>query len=135
MTTLTSADHEVVRQLTEDVWTAGIMARDWKKVLAVCAEDVVYMPPDHPILLGQAALHAWLDQFPRVLDMRQPLETVEGQGTLAMSRASFSAAVDIGGQRVENTGKVLCAWRKDASGRWLVQAVCWNWNRPVSGGE
>ena len=134
MTTLTPEDRNVIRQVTEEQWTTALLARDWSQLLAMCADDVVYMPADHPVLRGHAALRAWLDQFPRMLKFSQPLGTVEGQGTLAISQSTFAVAVDNGGTPVENTGKVLCGWQKEASGRWLVKSVCWNWDRPAGGG-
>ena len=130
MTTFTAEDREVIRQLTEEQWTAAVVARDWNKVLAMCATDVVYMPADHPVLRGQAALRAWFDQFPRLVKFRQPLETVEGQGDLAVSRSSFTVVLDNAGTSIENTGKVLGSLQRDESGRWLVKTVCWNWDRP-----
>ena len=134
MTMLTPTDREAVRQIAEEQWTQAVLDRDWGKVLAMCTDDVVYMPADHPVLHGQAALRAWFDLFPRLEKFDQPLETIEGQGNLAMSRGSFAVVVDIKGTKVENTGKVLCGLQKDESGRWLVKAVCWNWDRPLSVG-
>ena len=131
--TLTAEDRESIRSVTEEGWTAAALARDWDKVLAMCAPDIVYMPADYPVLRGHAALRAWLDQFPSILRFTQPLESVEGHGNLAISRNTFAITVGDAGKLVENTGKVLCAWQKDTSGRWVVKAVCWNWDRPMGG--
>ena len=73
MTPLTPDDREVIRRLTEEQWTAALSARDWDKALGMCADEIVYMPTDHPILRGHAALRAWLDQFPRTSKFSQPL--------------------------------------------------------------
>ena len=134
MTTLTTDDRDVIRQLTEARWTAALLARDWNQLLAMCADDIVYMPADHPVLRGHAALRAWFDQFPRMLTFSQPLEAVEGQGDLAISHSTFAVTVDNAGTPVGNTGKVLCGWQKDASGQWMVKSVCWNWDRPLGSG-
>ena len=131
--TLTAEDRESIRSLTEDGWTAAFLAQNWDKALAMCAPDIVYMPADHPVLRGHAALRAWLDQFPRILKFAQPLEALEGQGALAIARGTFAVTVDVGGKPVENTGKVLCGLEKNASGRWVAKAVCWNWDRPLGG--
>ena len=131
MTALTSGDRETIVRLTEQEWTAAALARDWGRTVAMCADDVVYMPSGYPAVHGHAALRAWMDGFPRILKFTQPIEAVEGLGNLAMSRAVFAVTVEMGGTAVENTGKVLCGWEKDASGRWLVKTVCWNWDRPL----
>ena len=121
--------------LTEQEWTAALIERDWDKVLALCDEDIVYMPADHSILRGHAAFRAWLDQFPPIVRFTQPLEEVEGQGNLAIGRATFAATVDLAGQRVDNRGKALCWFEKDSVGRWLVKAACWNWTDPCHDDE
>ena len=130
--TLTPEDRETIRTLTEQKWTAAGLERDWDKALALCAEDIVYMPADQSVLRGHPALRAWLDQFPPIVRFTQPLEEVEGQGNLAIGRATFAVTVDLAGQRVDNTGKVLCWFQKDTFGQWLVKAVCWNWDRPMA---
>ena len=129
--TLTAEDRESIRRMTEEGWTAAGLAQDWDKAIAMCAPDIVYMPADHPVLRGHAALRAWFDQFPRIVKFSQPLDALEGQGTLAMARGTFAVTVDVGGKLIENTGKVLVCWTKDDSGRWLAKAVCWNWDRPL----
>jgi ketosteroid isomerase-like protein len=128
---LSAEDRERLRTLTEEQWTAAALTRDWDKLLAMCAPDIVYMPADQPALPGHSALQAWLDQFPRIVKFTQPLEQVEGQGDLAVGRATFAITVEVAGKPVENTGKVLFWCQKEASSRWLVKAVCWNWDRPM----
>jgi ketosteroid isomerase-like protein len=113
--TLTTEDRESIRIMTEQRWTGAALARDWDKALAMCAPDIVYMPADYPVLRGHAALRAWLDQFPPILKFAQPLESIEGQGNLAITRNTFAVTIDDAGKHVENTGKVLCAWQKDTS--------------------
>jgi ketosteroid isomerase-like protein len=129
---LTVEDREAIRQFTEQEWTAATLARDWDRCLALCADDIMYMPADQPILRGHAALRDWLDKFPPIVEFTQPLEEVEGQNNLAIALATFSVAVDMAGQRVENSGKALCWLQKDSSGRWLAKAVCWNWDRSLT---
>jgi ketosteroid isomerase-like protein len=98
----------------------------------MCAPDVVYMAADVPIVKGQQALREFLDRFPPVINFTQPLETVDGQGTMAVGLGTFSATVEVGGRRVDNTGNVMCWFRKDAADRWLVKGVCWNWDQPMT---
>jgi ketosteroid isomerase-like protein len=129
---LTIEDRETIRRLTEEEWTQGAVARDWDRLLAMCAEDIAYMPADQPIVHGHAALRNWLEQFPPILRLTQPLVALEGHGIFAIARGTFEVTVDVGGQRIENTGKVLGWFQKDSSGRWLVKAVCWNWDRPLT---
>jgi ketosteroid isomerase-like protein len=129
---LTTDDREAIRRFTEEEWTTALLARDWDRSLALCTQDIVYMAADQPVLRGHRALRDWLNQFPPIVRFTQPLEEVAGQGNLAIARARFDVAIDASGQHIENTGKALCWFEKDTSGRWLAKAVCWNWDRPLT---
>jgi ketosteroid isomerase-like protein len=128
---LTAEDRERLRDLIERQWTAACLTRDWEKALAMCAEDIVYMPADHPALRGHAELRAWFEQFPKILKFTQPLQVLEGDARRTVARATFDGAIEVAGRPVDVSGKVLCTLGKDASGKWLVHAVCWNFDRPM----
>lgn len=131
---LTAGDRDTIRDLIEQQWPSAWLARDLEKVLAMCTEDIVYMPADHPALRGQAELRAWLEQFPKTLKFTQPLTHVEGDAHRAVARATFDAAIDVAGEPAAIAGKVLCTLRKEPSGKWLAQSVCWNFDRPMASG-
>jgi ketosteroid isomerase-like protein len=129
---LTDQDRQLIQDAFEREWTEAILTRDWPKAVAMCAPDVVYMAADVPIVKGQQALREFLDRFPPVIKFTQPLETVDGQGTIAVGLGTFSATVEVGGRRVDNTGNVMCWFRQDDAGRWKVKGVCWNWDQPMT---
>jgi len=118
--------------MAEREWTAAMLHKAPEKAIAMCTEDVVYMPSDSAALYGHAALRGWLQQFPTLRRFTQPVEEIEGYGELAICRCTFSATLDVGGREVANSGKVLVWLRKQEPGSWLVKAVCWNWDRPQS---
>ena len=128
---LTPTDRETIRVIAEDHWTAALVNRDLDRLLALCAADVVYMPADHPALHGHAELRAWLAAFPPVASMTQPIEWLEGTSDHATARVSFTATLDVQGQRLQNSGKALCCLRKNDAGQWLVQSVCWNFDQTM----
>lgn len=128
---LTTEDQDTIRDLVEQQWPAAWLARDLGKVLAMCTEDVVYMPADHAALRGQADLRAWLEKFPKTLKFTQPLTHLEGDAHGAVARATFDAAIEVAGEPIAIVGKVLCTLRKEPNGKWLAQSVCWNFDRPV----
>ena len=133
VSTLSAEDRETIRILIEDAWTSSCLARDWDKTLAMCAEDIVYMPADHSTLRGHAELRAWFEQFPRILKFNQPLQELEGAASKALAQATFDGTIEVNGKPVDVTGKVLCSLAKDPSGKWLAKSVCWNFDRPMAG--
>jgi len=127
-------DHQAIQRVVEREWTAAILARDFERTIALCAEDVVYMPAGLPALHGRSALRAWLDTLSRIVGFEQPVQQLDGQGNLAVACAAFRIASDTDAGRVERTGKALTAFAKDTSGQWLVKAVCWNWDQEIPPG-
>lgn len=128
---LTREDREFIRQLVEQEFTEAAVSRDWARVLATLSPDVVYMPADHAPLHGHAAVREWFDQFPTIVSFTQPLEDLEGTGSMAVVRASFAVTVEVGGQRLSNSGKAIGWLVRDAAGTWVMKSVCWNWDRPL----
>jgi len=41
-------------------WTRACLARDWDAVLGMCTDDVVFSPPNEPLVEGQA-VRPWLE--------------------------------------------------------------------------
>ena len=56
MAALTDQDRGEIRELVEQKWVAAGLSRDWGATMALCTEDFVYMPPDHPVLHGKEAV-------------------------------------------------------------------------------
>jgi ketosteroid isomerase-like protein len=129
---LTSDDRERIKHLGEVEWTRALESGDAEQVLGLCADDIVYMPADHPALHGHAELRQWLSTFPRVVRMSQPMHSIEIAGDVAMAEATFDATLDVNGQPLAATGKAMCRLRKNAAGQWQVKTVCWNLDQPMS---
>ncbi len=129
---LTPLDRESIRVLAEHQWTEALVSRDLNRLLSLCADDIVYMPADHAALRGHDELRQWLTAFPPIASMTQPVEWLDGTTVNATARASFTAALDVQGQRITQTGKALCCLSKNAAGQWLVTSVCWNFDQPTA---
>lgn len=127
---LTPTDRETIRIIAEDHWTNALVSGDVDRLLALRADDVVYMPADHAALHGHVELRQWLAAFPRVASMTQPIEWLDGTSDHATARVSFTAAIDVEGQQIQSSGKALCCLRKNEAGQWLVTSVCWNFDQP-----
>jgi len=128
---LSGEDQETIRDLVELQWTAAWIARDVNKILAMCSEDIVYMPANNPVLRGHVELRTWLEQFPKTLKFTQPVSNLEGDANRAVAHATFDAAMEVQGKSVAVVGKALCTLRKEPSGKWLAQSVCWNFDAPI----
>ena len=98
MAELTDQDRAELREMIEQKWVATCKTRDWEACMALCTEDLVYMPPDHTVLHGKAETQAWLSQFPEMKNFTQELVDITGDTSLAVVRgtAKVTILVEIG---------------------------------------
>lgn len=130
MAELTDADRIRLRQMTEQEWVAAASAADWEACVALCSNDVEYMPPDSPGLRGHDELRGFLEAFPTIVDFSQSIQTVSGTSDLAVLRGSFAVTVEAEDGQVSGEGKVLATAAKTGED-WEFSAVCFNWNAPL----
>ena len=130
MAELTDQDRNEMRELIEDKWVAGGLARDWDASMALCTEDFVYMPQDNPVLHGKAEAQGWLDGFPDLKTFSQEVVDISGDTESAVVRVTFRVSFEADGQEISGVGKGLAAMSRQ-SGEWLMSAVCFNWDTPL----
>ena len=130
MAELTDQDRNEMRELIEEKWVAGGLARDWDASMAVCTEDFVYMTQDNPVLHGKAEAQGWLDGFPDLKTFSQEVVDNSGDRELAVVRCTFKVGFEAEGQEISGVGKGLAAMSRQ-SGEWLMSAVCFNWDTPL----
>lgn len=130
MAELTDADRNRLRQMVEESWVNAALARDWNGCLALCSDDLAYMPPDSPALHGKAQTLGFFEAFPTIRRFRQSVEAIAGDTNVAVMRCSFSLSAEGEDGELSGDGKVLGAASK-SSGDWLFTAVCFNWDAPL----
>ncbi len=131
MAALTDEDRQRLREMCEKDWVEAALGRDWNASMALCTDDFVYMPQDHPVLHGKDAAKDFLDGFPTIVSFTQRLDAVTGDSDLALLRVSFDLTIEDEGKQVSGTGKGLAAATR-SSGEWLFSAVCFNWDAPLA---
>ena len=129
MPALTAEDRERLHQILEQEWTAAGLARDWDASMALCADDFVYLPQDHPATHGKSEAQVFLDGFPHITRFEQSVDHITGTTDLVAARGRFTLTMQAEPQAVTGTGKFLLTASKQ-SGRWLVTAACFNWDAP-----
>lgn len=128
---LTSQDLTTLRGLVEE-WVRTCLDANWDKLLTLLTDDVVFLPPNEPIVHGKTAIRSWFERSPAIKTFAATLEDAEGRGDLANARGTFSLNVEPSpGQRIQMTGKWLALYRKQANGSWLCALDMWNTDHPV----
>ena len=89
MAVLTDADRTRLGEIIEKDWVEAALAGDWDASMALCTDDFVYLPPDHPILNGKEEAKAFFAAFPAIVEFSQSLDEATGSTDLAVLRGSF----------------------------------------------
>lgn len=116
----------------EDVhsrWIEAELTGDNLAVLRLCSDDIVWIPPDSPLLEGKEAITCWLKatveveiKSLEVTDLR-----IDGNGTLAYKTGKYSTVYTAAGSSElrEVQGTHLWILKKSAGGDWQASIVTW----------
>jgi len=134
-TGLSEADRTAIRKADETDMMMMI-AKDWKGDLALYTEDAIQLPPNQAALQGKAAIQAWYEAFPPFSNFQEQSLEIEGQADLAYNRGTYSMTVTPpGAAPIEDRGKYLTIYRKQADGSWKIARVMFNSDLPLPAPE
>jgi ketosteroid isomerase-like protein len=122
--------------LTEDVreierihstWIELEVAGEDRRLLALCAEDIEFWPPDAQPVVGRAAVLAQLERgITRIHGIETSDRRIRGSGEIAYLTASFKTTFSSEDSTPrEALGSHLWILKKRA-GSWLVTLVSWS---------
>ena len=124
------SDEQQIRQLDRD-WVAKVAAKDLAGTVAFYAKDGVLMAPNAPPAEGTAAItEGWrgILALPNgSLSFAPTRVSVAKSRDLAYETGTYSLAFDGPKGRVQDQGKYVVVWKKEA-GRWKAAADIFNSN-------
>ena len=111
-------------------WLEHELAGDMTAVLALCADDVVWLPPNEPALRGKDAVAAWLAGLPenRIRQVEITNLRIHGAGGLAYKVADFTTWPGTAGQAGDEpvVGSHLWVLQEVSPEHWQVSVVAWS---------
>ncbi len=128
---LSPEDRDALQALTDDSVRMSL-DRDWDTFLKLLTDDVVFMPPDEPAVIGKAAVADFLGAYPITTSFSVTIDSADGRADHAAIRGSFEMTVETEDGETQMVGKVLSAYRKEG-GHWRVATNCWNLDAPLGG--
>jgi ketosteroid isomerase-like protein len=132
---LSEADRTAIRQADETDMKM-MNAKDWKGDLVLYEEDAIELPPHQAAVQGKAAIQAWDEAFPPFSNFQEQSLEIEGRGDLAYDRGTYSMTMTPpGAAPIEDHGKYLTIWHKQAGGLWKVSRVMFNSDVPLPAPE
>ena len=116
-----------------DEFVSQLLDRDWDGLVERLTDDVVFLPPDEPAVIGKAAVADFLGAYPIITALSASIDSADGRADHAATRGSFDMTVET------EQGETRIGWAKcwpptaKEGGRWRMATECWNLDAPAQG--
>ena len=105
---------------------------------AAYTDDAILMPPNHSPLEGKQAIEKYLAEIGSQLqasNLQLSISEVDVQGDTTIVRGTYSSSFTVPGTNapMEDRGKTLNVWKRQADGSWKLHRDIWNSNMPIPG--
>ena len=135
----TAADTKIEQTLRDldAQWSAAAGAKDLDKTVAFYSDDAIAMPPNASAARTKEAIRKlWRDLIASpgfVISWKATKIEVAKSGDLACLSGTYEFAMnDASGKPVNDHGKYVEVWEKQADGKWKCGTDIWNSDLPVS---
>jgi ketosteroid isomerase-like protein len=107
-------------------WLEYELAGDTMRVVSLCLDNVIWLPPNEPALRGKNVVAAWLAAAPKRRIQRIEITNVQihRSGELAYKVADFATWFEEADEPV--TGSHLWVLRESLPDQWHVAVVAWS---------
>ncbi len=128
---LSQEDRDAIQAYTDE-WVSQCLDRDWDALVERLTDDVVFLPPDEPAVIGKAAAADFFAAYPVITLFSAPIESTDGRADLAVLRGTVDMTVQAEEGEARMVGKGVGTYRKEG-GRWRGATNCWNLDAPQGG--
>jgi len=130
-----AVDTEAIARQAHETYVTAINSNNLDSVLAMLTEDVVYLAPHEPALVGKAAVRPWAEGYLKAFRIHWEKASLEFvvAGDWAFERYAYTSTdtPQGGGASVQDTGKGINIYHHDADGKWRVARDAWNSDIPL----
>jgi len=134
----TAADTKIEQTLRDldAQWSAAAGAKDLDKTVSFYSDDAIVMPPNASAARTKEAIRKlWQDLIASpgfVISWKATKIEVAKSGDLACLSGTYEFAMnDASGKPVNDHGKYVEVWEKQADGKWKCGTDIWNSDLPV----
>jgi uncharacterized protein (TIGR02246 family) len=130
---LSPADVRKIDEAAEIAMKAAV-AQDFSTWAGLFLEDAAVYPPNQPAVRGRAAIRAWLAGFPPITRFELRHVKVDGCADLAYALGTYTMTIAPPGAPapIEDSGKFVSIFRRQADGRWLLAVDMFNSDLPAA---
>ncbi len=135
MSELSRQDIEAIEEV-HNRWIMEELAGNSSRVIELCRDDVRWIPPDAPAIVGKEAIAQYLgDSTVGLKEVQVGEVVIYGSDSVAYLTSNYHSrfAVEGGSEIQQATGTHLWILRKTWSGAWRVAIVAWSSWEPGNG--
>ena len=129
----TAADVEAINAV-RDAFVVAYNAGDAAALVALLTDDAVVMPPNEPALVGSDAYQSWTEAFFEqfTTELTITSEEIVVAGDWAFDRGVYTQTLTsaAGGDAIQDSGKYLVIFQRQADSAWKVARDIWNSDIP-----
>jgi uncharacterized protein (TIGR02246 family) len=129
-----AADESALKDLDAQ-WSKAAAAKDLETTVSYYADDAVLMPPNAPVAAGAAIRDFWKSMIASpgfAGGWKVTKAEVARSGDLAYLTGTYEMTEnDASGKPVNDRGKYVEVWKKQADGKWKVVADMFNSDLPL----
>ena len=137
-----AADPKIEKALRDldDQWSKAAGSKDLDKTVSYYSDDAIVMPPNNKIATTKEAIRkVWQDLIASpglVVSWKTTKVEVAKSGDLACLSGTYELTMnDASGKPVNDRGKYVEVWEKQADGKWKCGTDIWNSDLPVAPAE
>jgi len=128
---------EIAAHLAHDVYLAAINSNDLDTFLDAVTDDIVFIAPNSPVMVGKAEVGPWVGGYFEAVETKWEKTSVEFvvSGEWAFERYTY-VAVDTprdGGDAYTDTGNGINIYHLGDDGIWRVARDAWASDQPLAG--
>ena len=131
-----SAIEQALRDLDAQ-WSAAAGSKDLEKTISFYSEDAIVLPTNAPAATTKDAIrNTWRDLLASpglAISWKTTKVEVAKSGDIAYTTGTYELAMnDASGKPINDRGKYVEVWKKQADGKWKVAIDIWNSDLPLS---
>jgi ketosteroid isomerase-like protein len=118
---LSPEDVKHINELTQ-AFAKGVLAKEWKAVSGLYADNAVLYPPGETAVKGRASIEACLAGLPGMTGFTVRTTSVEGREDVAYSQGTYTMTIVNAREAkpIEASGYFVQISRKQPDGRWQI---------------
>ena len=137
--TVSAADTKNIEQALRDLdaqWSAAAGAKDLEKTMFFYSQDAIVLPANAPAATTKEAVrNTWKELLASpglAIGWKTTKVDVAKSGDIAYTTGTYELTMnDANGTPINDHGKYVEVWKKQADGKWKVAVDIWNSDLPV----